>query len=503
MVEELARNALSPSLRDHGKLVLPRQLPLMHARLKLRPGSSWAIFEVVLLSAVQHVTSTGAQVRSGAALSSKAQGLLLELQPDPLWHAPPPMSGPLPYQGEWTYAPPWKEWNGGASNSNDNEPPEPEVYRPWALRFKHLPGDPYTDKQENREGYRRFREMNPHHPNGPGSADRNAESATMLVCALAAFGTVIGAGITWERYSGAAHPEKMALMLGVSFSLPWLLAMVYLVHVAMDHFAHPARGPTGQHWECDAATWYLLVAPILTTLTIISQVVWLFGAPGDYSAAEAPMGRMMTGGPNTASRSRFLKASDGTEETGIERFLRNLGKPVYAMTFLVLEVIATALAIALSILDEYLCEPEVWWAVTYIASATLLVLIVAPVSIFFFWRVVPPIRKEVEESLKPVDGAVRRDSASGMRGPNNDMGNVPLDVGPGVYVVTHGMVAVTAEPSQSSAIVTPLLAGHRIKILEVLRLEEEQKIRGRIENPAGWISLVDLANGRSWARREQ
>jgi len=104
----------------------------------------------------------------------------------------------------------------------------------------------------------------------------------MLVCALAAFGTVIGAGFTWERFSGAAHPERMALMLGISFSLPWLLAMIYLVHVAMEHFAHPARGPTGQHWECDAATWYLLVAPILTTLTIISQVVWLFGAPGAH-----------------------------------------------------------------------------------------------------------------------------------------------------------------------------------------------------------------------------
>jgi len=281
------------------------------------------------------------------------------------------------------------------------------------------------------------------------------------------------------------------------------------VHVAMEHFAHPARGPTGQHWECDAATWYLLVAPILTTLTIISQVVWLFGAPGDYAAAEAPMGRMMTGGPQAstlASRSRILKSSDGTEETSIEKFMRSLGQPLPAMTFLALEVVATALALALSIRDEYLCEPAVWWAVTFIASATLLVLIVAPTSIFFFWRVVPPSRsKEVEESIKPVNanGGARTKVPPGTQSGINQRGNVPPDFGPGVYVVTHGMVAVTADPSPASAIVTPLLAGARINVVEVVRMEEDQKIRGRIDNPAGWISLMDLVNGRSWAQREQ
>jgi len=265
-----------------------------------------------------------------------------------------------------------------------------EIYRPWSTRFDVVPAKaPTVPQPEFREGYQRFVESNPHRALAPNSADRNAESTAILVFVVAALGTVIAAGLAAEQLQGAAHPEKRLVAVAVSLAAPWLLAMMWLVHVALQHFGHPTRGLAARRWQCDAAVWYLLVAPIITALTIISQVVWFSGIHVQPEQ-QMPMGQMMLGAAGAPwARAEAEKAEKAAKPQGAEQLLRALAHPVPRLLLLACEAVVTVVGVALALFDRQVCEPEVSWSVVALATATATVLVVAPVALGCGWAALP------------------------------------------------------------------------------------------------------------------
>lgn len=73
---------------------------------------------------------------------------------------------------------------------------------------------------------------------------------------------------------------------------------------------------------------------------------------------------------------------------------------------------------------------------------------------------------------------------------------------PGTYVIVHENTAVTAERAAAPPTLANLAAGTCVNVLEVLHMAEEQRVRGRIKEPEGWISLLDTSDGYRWARRQ-
>ncbi|CAK0800426.1 unnamed protein product [Prorocentrum cordatum] len=74
------------------------------------------------------------------------------------------------------------------------------------------------------------------------------------------------------------------------------------------------------------------------------------------------------------------------------------------------------------------------------------------------------------------------------------------DDAPGLYCLTNGAL-VTAAAATASPEVARLGQGSTVRVLEVRRLADAQRVRGRIENPPGWISLLDLSDGFRWVER--
>jgi hypothetical protein len=73
----------------------------------------------------------------------------------------------------------------------------------------------------------------------------------------------------------------------------------------------------------------------------------------------------------------------------------------------------------------------------------------------------------------------------------------PTD-GPGIYVIVDDCL-VTESKSTDSRDVSELKSDQRVRVLEVVRVEEAERMRGRIEQPEGWISLQNTSSGDRWA----
>eukprot|EP00660_Eupelagonema_oceanica_P015459 gene15459-12869_t len=70
---------------------------------------------------------------------------------------------------------------------------------------------------------------------------------------------------------------------------------------------------------------------------------------------------------------------------------------------------------------------------------------------------------------------------------------------PGEYVaVERAQVGETIE--RDSAKIAVLPRGRRVRVIEVVRRDDLRRIRGRIDDPAGWVSLEDLGDrvGYRW-----
>jgi hypothetical protein len=66
-------------------------------------------------------------------------------------------------------------------------------------------------------------------------------------------------------------------------------------------------------------------------------------------------------------------------------------------------------------------------------------------------------------------------------------------------VITYDGTAVRSEVSRESAQVTTLESDTQVEVLEVIAAPEQQRIRAKIKEPQGWISLVSTEDGYRWA----
>lgn len=62
-----------------------------------------------------------------------------------------------------------------------------------------------------------------------------------------------------------------------------------------------------------------------------------------------------------------------------------------------------------------------------------------------------------------------------------------------IYTLYNGMYAVAMDVLSSMAFDSP---GTRIRLVEVVLLEEENRLRARLVEPDGWITLKNLETGR-------
>ncbi|CAJ1370400.1 unnamed protein product [Effrenium voratum] len=75
---------------------------------------------------------------------------------------------------------------------------------------------------------------------------------------------------------------------------------------------------------------------------------------------------------------------------------------------------------------------------------------------------------------------------------------------PGIYaIIRRAAVVPTVHLSGTKEISCVLKAGDLVEVLEVAQNPGEQRVRGRIANPPGWISLMDLEDGHCWAERQE
>mmetsp|Transcript_29565 Transcript_29565/g.53718 ORF Transcript_29565/g.53718 Transcript_29565/m.53718 type:complete len:1185 (+) Transcript_29565:95-3649(+) len=75
---------------------------------------------------------------------------------------------------------------------------------------------------------------------------------------------------------------------------------------------------------------------------------------------------------------------------------------------------------------------------------------------------------------------------------------------PGIYaIVRPAAVVPTVHMSGTKEIHISLKAGDIVEVLEVVRHDTENRLRGRIANPPGWISLLDLEDSYRWAERQE
>lgn len=276
------------------------------------------------------------------------------------------------HEGLFTYA----AGNTEQAKAKEEEPigGSAEVYRPWASRYDLKPADRDTAQPEFREGYRRFEEANPQHALTPNSADRDAESTAILVFALTGLSSVLAAGIAADRLQ-SARPEEQILGVAACLAVPWAFAAGWLMHVALRHAEEPTRGPgLGQQWQCEASVWYLLLAPLLTTLAVASQALGLYVEWLD-EAEPAPMGRMLPAAASCRGPWDTVPAC----RTG-PVYMLTLFRPLPRHLLLALEIAATTFGAVLAVLGEHICEPELWWSLVALVTATAAALLVAPMA---------------------------------------------------------------------------------------------------------------------------
>lgn len=72
---------------------------------------------------------------------------------------------------------------------------------------------------------------------------------------------------------------------------------------------------------------------------------------------------------------------------------------------------------------------------------------------------------------------------------------------PGIYTVVHQGAVVTDVPGRGGTQITELQRGTIISVLEVLTMPEIARVRARIEEPSGWLSLRNTQSGYRWAEK--
>lgn len=77
---------------------------------------------------------------------------------------------------------------------------------------------------------------------------------------------------------------------------------------------------------------------------------------------------------------------------------------------------------------------------------------------------------------------------------------VRVVLAPGKYkVVNRQGAALNEDVSLKSKVICVLEVGREVDVVEVMKVDAEERVRARITNPDGWISLVNTKNGFRWA----
>jgi len=74
---------------------------------------------------------------------------------------------------------------------------------------------------------------------------------------------------------------------------------------------------------------------------------------------------------------------------------------------------------------------------------------------------------------------------------------------PGKYTVIKVAGLMPTKETAKGSVMSQINIGEVINVLEVVQIEEQvRRVRGRIESPEGWITLLNLDNGTRWAVHE-
>jgi len=85
------------------------------------------------------------------------------------------------------------------------------------------------------------------------------------------------------------------------------------------------------------------------------------------------------------------------------------------------------------------------------------------------------------------------------------MADDEVEDSPGMYVITHNNTFVSEDariPPSEHEVRHRLEEGREIRVLEVVQVPEQNRVRARIQNPPGWISLKDVKLGHRWANKK-
>jgi len=74
--------------------------------------------------------------------------------------------------------------------------------------------------------------------------------------------------------------------------------------------------------------------------------------------------------------------------------------------------------------------------------------------------------------------------------------------GPGVYIVLHENAAITMGVVAAPPVLRRLKKGTLITVTKVQHCPDEKRVRGLVEDPLGWVSLIDTTDGYRWARKQ-
>lgn len=69
---------------------------------------------------------------------------------------------------------------------------------------------------------------------------------------------------------------------------------------------------------------------------------------------------------------------------------------------------------------------------------------------------------------------------------------------PGTFVATKEVVSITEGISIASKVSGNLRKGTRVEIIQVIQNTLEQRLRGRLRSPPGWVSIKDTSDGHRW-----
>jgi len=110
---------------------------------------------------------------------------------------------------------------------------------------------------------------------------------------------------------------------------------------------------------------------------------------------------------------------------------------------------------------------------------------------------VAPAEGELEYEVLIEGGSEGRGAGAILAGAAHDVGE--QDIQPGIYKVMAGTAVYrTSTGCSDRDAVGHLAAGQQVSVQQVLNCPSEQRVRGRIDDPHGWIPLLDTSDGFRW-----